>query len=183
MAPCVPFGSREYLTYLLLLLVARATDFLSTWIATPNLVLEANPIARKLGWRWGILLNLGLCGGFAAWPLPAIIIVTTSALVAARNFQSAWIMHSAGEESYRDWFLERLEATQPAMFLFCVLAQSLLTAAVGAALVLFSPSDQEIPLGIGMGILAYAFAITAYTLAAQWRHHRYARRRHGLLEP
>ena len=28
-------------------------DFLSTWVATPNLVLEGNPIAKKLGWRWG----------------------------------------------------------------------------------------------------------------------------------
>lgn len=179
----VPFGSREYLIYLLLLLFGRATDFLSTWIATPNLLLEANPIARKLGWRWGILLNLGLCGGFALWPLPAIIIATTSVLVAARNFQSAWLMHSTGEENYRDWFMERLEATQPALFLFCLFAQSLLTAAVGAALIVFSQLEQEIPLGIGMGIVVYAVAVAVYTLIAQWRNRRHARRRNGLLEP
>lgn len=182
MDPLVPFGSREYLMLLLLLLLARAADFLSTWIATPNLVLEANPLARKLGWRWGILVNLGLCGAFALWPLPAIIISTTSVLVAARNFQSAWLMRSAGEEPYRDWFLDRLEATQPALFLFCLFAQSLLTAAVGAALVFFSDWELLIPLGIGMGIVAYAFAVTVYTLLALWRNRR-ARRRNGLLQP
>lgn len=178
----VPWGSREYLLYLLLLLLARSTDFLSTWIATPNLVLEANPIARKLGWRWGILVNLGLCALFARWPLPAIIISTTSVLVAARNFQSAWLMHSAGEDNYRDWFLDQLHATPPALFLFCLFAQSLLTAAVGAALIVFCGLDQLVPLGIGMGIVAYSFAVTVYTLVALSRNRRFARRRNEFLE-
>ena len=82
----------------LLLFVARGMDFLSTWVATPNLVLEGNPIAKKLGWKWGIPLNLALCVGLAFWPLPAIVISTTSVLVAARNFQSAWLMRSLGEQ-------------------------------------------------------------------------------------
>ncbi len=178
----VPFGSREYLIFLLLLLLSRSSDFLSTWIATPNLVLEANPLARKLGWRWGILMNLVLCGAFALWPLPAIIITTTSVLVAARNFQSAWLMRSSGEANYRDWFLDRLEATQPALFLFCLLAQTFLTAAVGAALILFSEMNQLVPLGIGMGIVTYAFAVTVYTMIALWRNRRRRQRRNGLIE-
>src|SRR5215831_5849259 len=93
----VPFGSRQYAWLFLLLVVARGMDFLSTWVATPNMVLEGNPIAKKLGWRWGIPLNAGLCILFAFWPLPAIVISTTSVLVAARNFQSAWLMRSLGE--------------------------------------------------------------------------------------
>src|SRR5580765_8275957 len=96
----VLFGSSEYLIFLFLLLFARGTDFLSTWIATPNLILEANPIARKLRWRWGIPVNIGLCLAFARWPLTAIIISTTSVLVAARNFQHAWLMRSHGENNY-----------------------------------------------------------------------------------
>ena len=44
------FGSREYCLLLLLMLFVRGMDFLSTWVTTPNLVLEANPLARKLGW-------------------------------------------------------------------------------------------------------------------------------------
>jgi len=43
----VPFGSREYALLFLLLLVSRGMDFLSTWVATPNMVLEGNPIAKK----------------------------------------------------------------------------------------------------------------------------------------
>src|SRR5260370_575389 len=81
----VPFGSRIYGQLLLLLFVARGMDFLSTWVATPNMVLEGNPLAKKLGWKWGIPTNLALCFGFAFWPLPAIVISTTSVLVAAKK--------------------------------------------------------------------------------------------------
>jgi hypothetical protein len=57
----IPFGSREYFVFLGVLLLARGMDFLSTWVATPHLVLEANPIAKRLGWKWGIPVNLAVC--------------------------------------------------------------------------------------------------------------------------
>src|SRR6266496_562829 len=85
----VPLGGRLYFFFLMLLLVSRGADFLSTWIATPHMVLEGNPVAKWLGWKWGSLLNLVLCGTFATWPMAAIVIGTTSVLVAARNFQAA----------------------------------------------------------------------------------------------
>jgi hypothetical protein len=170
----VRFGSREYGVLALLLLFARGMDFLSTWVATPNLLLEANPLARKLGWGWGIPVNVALCGLLALWPLPAIIIATTSVLVAARNFQQAWLMRSYGEENYRDWFLNRLEETPPTLFLSCLFAQTGLTAAVGGVLMFFT-SDWLVPFGIGMGLVAYAVAVAVYTLIAVWRLRRNSR--------
>ena len=68
----VSFGTRTHALLFLMLLVARGMDFLSTWVATPNMVLEGNPIAKKLGWHWGIPVNFALCFIFAFWPLPAI---------------------------------------------------------------------------------------------------------------
>jgi hypothetical protein len=175
MEDMVPFGSRAYAILLPLLLFARSMDFLSTWVATPNLVLEANPIARRLRWKWGMVVNVVLCVLFAAWPLPAIIIATTSVLVAARNFQHAWLMRSYGEENYRDWFLERLEDARPGLFLFCLVAQTLLLAALGGVLVFFglqipTDHDQLVPLGMGIGFVAYAVAVAVYTLLALWRN-------------
>jgi MFS family permease len=139
-------------------------DFLSTWVATPNMVLEGNPIAKKLGWRWGIPLNVALCIGFAFWPLPAIVISTTSVLVAARNFQSAWLMRSLGEHIYRDWHVERVQETSVTLYLFCLFAQTALTAGVGAAVIFFSWDREPVVLAIGMGIIAYAIAVAFYTL-------------------
>jgi len=165
----VVFGSRSYAQLFLLLLVSRGMDFLSTWLATPNMVLEGNPIARKLGWKWGIPVNFALCFGFAFWPLPAIVICTTSVLVAARNFQSAWLMRSLGEQLYRDWHIERVQETNISLYLFCLFAQTALTGGVGAAVIFLSmrshsrDGDPEI-LAIGLGIIAYAMAVAFYTL-------------------
>ncbi len=170
----IPFASHEYFVMLALLLFARGMDFLSTWIATPNLVLEGNPLVKKLGWKWGAGINLLLCFTFAAWPLPAIVISTSSVLVAARNFQSAWLMRSLGEEPYRNWHVERLQETRITLYLLCLFAQTALLSGVGAALVFFT-GGQLVSLAVGLGIIAYALAVAIYTLLSVWRIRRVRR--------
>lgn len=165
----VPFASRTYGQLFTLLLVARGMDFLSTWIATPNMVLEGNPLAKKLGWRWGMLVNLALCFGFAFWLMPAVVISTTSLLVAARNFQSAWLMHSLGEYRYREWHVERIQETSATLFLSCLFGQTVLIAVVGIAVIGFTGWEgSPVLLAIGLGIVAYALAVTFYTLLGLW---------------
>ena len=167
----IPFGSRAYGSLLLLLFFSRSMDFFSTWVATPNMVLEGNPIAKKLGWTWGIPINVGLCFLFAFWALPALVISTTSVLVAARNFQNAWLMRSLGEEAYRDWYIARVQETSATLYLFCLFGQTTLIAGVGAAVIYFSPQSL-VPMAIGLGIIAYAAAILVYTLLGVWRLRR-----------
>jgi hypothetical protein len=167
----VPFGSPTYLLLLAFLCAARGADFLSTWVATPNLVLEANPLARRLGWRGGLVVNILVCVAIAAWPLPSIVIITTSLLVASRNFQSAWLMRSLGEESYRYWVAERLRETPLPLYLFCLLAQTALVASIGLALVYFS-GWRLVPFAVGTGIITYAVAVTFFTLLSLWRIRR-----------
>jgi hypothetical protein len=171
----VSFGSRGYFLMLALLVFSRGMDFLSTWIATPNLVLEGNPIAKKLGWKWGVLLNVAICLALPLWPLSAIVVATASVLVAARNFQSAWLMRSLGEEIYRRWHVERVRETRVTLYLFCLAGNTLLIAAVGAALIGFSDL-RLVPFAIGMGMIAYAIAVAFYTLLGIWRIHRAAKR-------
>ncbi len=171
MEDLVPFGSRIYGLLFLMLLVARGMDFLSTWVATPNMVLEGNPLAKRMGWRWGAAVNLALCVLFAFWPLPAIVISTTSVLVAARNFQSAWLMRSLGEQLYRDWHVERIQETSITLYLFCLFAQTALIAGVGLAVVYFGKRDA-ILMAIGLGIVAYAAAVAFYTLLGIFRLRR-----------
>jgi len=171
----VSFGSREYLLMLALLAFSRGMDFLSTWIATPNLMLEGNPLARKLGWKWGLLVNAVMVVSLALWPLSAIVVATASVLVAARNFQSAWLMHSLGEDAYRAWHVERVRETRVTLYLFCLAGNTLLTAGVGAALIYFSDM-RLVPFAVGLGMVAYAIAVALYTLLAIGRIHRAAKR-------
>jgi hypothetical protein len=166
-----PFASRRYFVMFALLLVARGMDFLSTWLATPNLVLEGNPLAKKMGWKWGALVNFALCVAFAFWPLTAIIVVTAGLLVAAHNFHSAWLMRSMGEAAYREWFSERIAQTRMPLYVACLLGETLLTGAIGAALILFSEMDS-IAFAIGFGIVAYAGIVLFYTALSLWRQRR-----------
>lgn len=154
-----------------LLLAARGMDFLSTWLATPNLALEGNPIAKKLGWKLGALVNLAICFAFALWPLPAIIIATTGFLVAAHNFRSAWLMRFLGEDGYRHWFNDCLYRGSLRLYLVCLFGETLLTGVVGAALVYFSP-EESVPFAIGLGIVAFAVLVLFYTLLSIWRIRR-----------
>jgi len=174
----LPLGSREYFLLLAVLVFSRGADFFSTWVATPNLVLEGNPIAKKLGWKWGLVVNAVICAGLPRWPVPAIIVSTASVLVAARNFQSAWLMHLLGEQLYRDWHVARLQETRISIYLFCLFGQTALVAAVGSAVVYFS-DRQWVSLAIGMGIVAYAAAVTFYTLLAVWRIRRAVKHNSG----
>jgi len=175
----IPFGCREYFIFLAVLVFSRGMDFLSTWVATPHLALEGNPIAKWLGWKWGAVVNVVLVVALALWPLSAIVVSTASLLVAARNFQSAWLMRSMGEPGYRDWYLQQLAATPLPLYLTCLAGNALLPIAVGGTLVIFSHADDFvllIPLGIGMGIIAYAVAVIVFTLFGLWRGRRAARR-------
>lgn len=175
----IPFGCREYFVFVAVLTFSRGMDFLSTWVATPHLVLEGNPVAKWLGWKWGALVNVIIVASLAKWPLSAIVVSTASVLVAARNFQSAWLMRSMGEAAYRDWYLQRMAEARLPLYLFCLAGNTLLTATVGVAVVIYSETQGYvlvIPLGIGMGILTYAFAVLFFTLLSVWR----SRRRHQL---
>ncbi|HXT12712.1 MAG TPA: hypothetical protein VN873_14205 [Candidatus Angelobacter sp.] len=166
------FGSRDYCLMVLLLLFSRGMDILSTWVATPNLVLEGNPLAKKMGWRWGIMVSVGIAFGMAFWLSTTIAVSTMSVLVAARNFQSAWLMRSMGEDHYREWHVTRIQETRATLYLFCLAGNTLLTAAVGAAIILFSRTI--IPFSIGMGVVGYAIAVAFYTMLAVWRLRRAA---------
>lgn len=175
MGDSVPFGGTEWWLCFAALLVARSADLFSTWVATPNLVLEANPLAKRLGWRWGIPMNLGLCLLFAWFPLPGIIIATTSTFVAARNFQQAWLMRSWGEEAYRHWHVDRLMEAPLPLVLGCLALQNLLVGAVGIILAWSGVTGSRIvlvPFGIGLGIMTYAITVVFYTVLAIWRIRR-----------
>ncbi len=165
-----PFGSRPYLVCLLVLMLARGADFLSTWVASPNLVLEGNPLSKRLGWTKAALLNIAVSLVLAVWLLPAVIVSTMSVLLAARHFQFAWLMRTFGEQNYRDWWLQRLSETPMALFVFSLLAQSAMMAVLGGALIFFNGLENAVITGIGMGIVCYSIAVVLYTLNAAWRN-------------
>lgn len=148
--------------------LARGADLLSTWIATPRLELEGNPLARRLGWRGGVILNLLVVPVVACWPMLAVSLATTSSLVAARNLQQAWLMRTMGESRYRMWFTARvLESARP-LVVGCHMGEAALTALVGVVLMWLGPVHL-ISFGVGLGIAAYGFSVAVFTGMSLWR--------------
>jgi len=167
----IAFGSGEWWVFFGLLLVGRGCDLGSTWLATPNLLLEGNPVARRLGWRFGVPVNLALALGFALWPLLAISLTTTSLLVAARNLQSAWLMRSLGEVNYRCWMADRLAESPRGLPLACFWGEALLFAGVGVAL-MGTAQWGLVPFAVGLGMAGYAAAVAVFTTLSVWRSRR-----------
>ena len=77
-------------------------------------------------------------------------------------------MRSMGESEYRFLVSDQLHRTGKFLYLVCMYAQALLTAAVGVALVVFNGEDL-IPAGIGLGIVAYGFAVALFSTLSVWR--------------
>lgn len=140
----------------------RIADLLSTWIATPGLELEGNPLARWLGWKRGVLLNVIVVPIVACWPMLAVSLATTSCLVASRNLQQAWLMRTMGEARYRIWFSGRVLEASRGLVLGCHMGEALLTGGLGVVLMWLGP-QQVVSFGIGLGMAAYGFAVAVFT--------------------
>jgi hypothetical protein len=167
----VDFGSPAYWILFVLLLAARAADLLSTRAGSPNLVLEANPLARRMGWFWGTRFNLVLCFVLALEPSLAIILMTISLLVAARNFSAGWLMRALGETGYRHFMSDMMRRTTPRFFALCVAGETLPYLLVGAAIICFS-RHRSIPESIGVGMVAYGGTVAFYPFLSLWRNRR-----------
>ena len=163
-------GSRQWLQFGSLVVASRALDLGSTYAGTPQLLMEGSPIARKMGWKFGIPLNLvaGLLTG--CWPLLAIALATMSVLVASRNLQNAWLMRSMGEEQYRAWLCRRIASAPRWTPFACYFGESLLAGSVGGALLTWA-DYKLVPCGVGIGIIIYAGAIAFFTFLELVRSH------------
>lgn len=171
MTEFVPFGSKLYWILTVALFAARGADILSTRIATPTLAMEANPVFRKLGWRWVMVLNVLLCFTLSLWLMVAVVMITVSLLVAGRNFQSAWLMRGLGERKYAGMIAYAGDQAGRGLYAFCMLSQATLVAAVGGSVIYFA-WPRPIAASIGIGIIGYAVTVGFYSLLSVWQIRR-----------
>ncbi|MBN1697181.1 MAG: hypothetical protein JW881_06690 [Spirochaetales bacterium] len=91
------------------IIVTRIIDILCTYIVSPRLLLETNPVVRKFRWPSGILTLL-----LAVIPLfsvePGIVILAVSLISSSRNIRKIWMMRTIGEERYLKMIVECVKA-------------------------------------------------------------------------
>ena len=148
-------------------LVSRASDLLTTWLVTPTLKLEANPIARRYRWPFGFLT---LLAAFLAYWFPemCVALTTTSFLVAGSNAMKIPLARSLGEEAYYKMILESvangpfwsglLGRLAPAPFYVFF-----------ACLVFFTNASNTWAYWIGFGVICYALVLIVYGTTAYVR--------------
>jgi hypothetical protein len=72
---------------LLLVLICRGADLATTFLITPDLRWERNPIIRRLGWRWTLVLNVIACMIAPFFPTFAFVLSGFSILAALWNLR------------------------------------------------------------------------------------------------
>lgn len=86
-----------YLIRLSVLIMARVLDLFLTWLVTPDLSRERNPIVRWLDWPGNLMVNPPACALAAVWPLSTWFLVGASLWASAVNFRNWFLLHKRGK--------------------------------------------------------------------------------------
>lgn len=143
-----------------LVLLSRLADVVSTRLVSPTLRFEANPLVRRLGWRfaWGTLL-LALAPYVSAEA--GVVLVAASLLVASGNLARGWVARAIGEAEYDALLLRAAARTRRRTALGFVLSSGALAMLAGVVLMWLSgvPSWGY---WFGVGIASYGLAIAGH---------------------
>lgn len=163
----------------LLILLSRLGDIGSTYLITPKLKLEANPIARKLGWPFAVLTLLVCLIPYYSTALGVVALVP-SLLVSASNTGKIWFIRAYGENEYYVLLHRLARASKLSHALAGTLVSALFIALVGLALMFLSPDPtKDWGYWFAIGLLAYAFVVAFYGCLSLVRLFKIARREEG----
>jgi hypothetical protein len=155
-----------------LLLLARLGDVGSTYLLSPTLKLEANPIVRRF--RWPFAIATLLIAALPYYSMPAgVAILITSLLVCASNSSRLWLVRTMGEAEYHAVLIGVARRAPVALSIVFCLLPPLFMAMIGGVILLFYPSrQQDWGYWIGLGFLLYALVIGLYGSLAFLRYRR-----------
>lgn len=146
--------------------LGRIGDLLTTWLASPSLKLESNPLAKKLGWPFMILASVLLCAAPYLSLEVGVVVVVVSLWLAAQNVLKIWVIRAVGEDEYAAFTARAIRAGTLRGALVCVCAHALLLVLMGSVLCVLSLSAYpQLAFWFGIGILAVA-VLVAYIGAA-----------------
>jgi hypothetical protein len=144
-----------------LILISRLGDILSTYLVSPTLKLEANPIVRKLGWPFALLsvfvcliAYLDIAAGF--------IILVPSLMVSAANISKFWITKSIGETQYARFVLRVASKAKLSHVIFSMTMASFFIILTGLIPLFLSRGPEDMVFWFAFGIILYGIIILLY---------------------
>jgi hypothetical protein len=146
-----------------LLLISRLGDILSTWLVTPSLALEANPIVKKLGWPFAWLTVL-ICLVPYVSVQASLALLVAFLLVSASNSSKIWMVRAMGETEFRRLLLRLASTSRLSHALLATWLSCFFVMLTGAVFCLFYPDPGADPgYWLGAGIILYGLALGGYT--------------------
>ncbi len=139
----------------LAIFLARAIDALTTWLATPNFKLEANPVVRRF--RLPMIAASLALAFLPYFSLPAaIIVLVVSLLVSVSNSLRLWLVKAVGEEEYYQLLMRAAARADYRLSIFLNMLPGLVMWLLAFCLFLFYPDPQQ-----DMGFY-FAFGMALY---------------------
>jgi hypothetical protein len=133
--------------------LARGLDFLSTWIVTPTLALEANPLMRRLGWSGMLLLNLPLLALPWVHAGLSVTFMLASLLVAGTNLAHGALARGMGEQRQLESQMAALRRIGLGRALALNTSGMLIVAGAGALLMLLAGGPASLAWWGALGVL------------------------------
>jgi hypothetical protein len=146
----------------ILLLIARVGDVGTTYMVTPTLALEANPIARKLGWKYA-LLTIAACLVPYWNPELAVMMLIPFLFVSASNAGKVWVVRTMGERAYLAFCVDLARRSRLSRALLGVASSSFFMTLAGGVILLFCwDSANGWGYWVGLGVVTYGVVIGIY---------------------
>lgn len=154
-----------------MLFLARCGDILTTWLATPTMRLEANPIAKKFGWVFAVATIFTCFTAYFSQPL-ALALLSISLCVCASNASKLWMLRTLGEEEYLALQVATLRRSGLTKALIYNCSPALFYIALG--LIMRFVDGDPITWGyhLGTGVFAFGIAILVFYPRKYYRLHK-----------
>ncbi len=136
----IVFRSAEWYQYVINALVAtvgRLLDILSTRYVTKELKLETNKLARRLGWKGMILLQIPVIALGSLDFYFAFFIFFWSMLLFANNIEGSWYVKETGEDQYQEQLKARVKNVKKWKIFFGEISSIFTYTISGAFILLF----------------------------------------------
>lgn len=152
------------------LLISRIGDILTTYIASPNLKLEGNPLISKLRWPFALATVLVALIAYVDIGL-AVMASVLFLLVAASNASKMWMLRVLGEDEYMKLHYSLVQRSSLVFTLACIWAPSFFLFIVGAVIYAFT---ERMGHNAAEGFFLYAFAMGVVGTIYELRNRRKA---------
>jgi hypothetical protein len=144
-------------------ILSRWGDILTTYLGSPNLLLEANPLMKKCrGWKFIIFINLLPCILAFYSPMAAIMLIIASLWVAYDNSKVILRVKTFGEKIVSDQLAQMVTQNGVLLPILCALLSVFFLFCIGGLIIYSSFGNPNLTRAIGAGIILFGFMSIFY---------------------